>query len=116
MTPIRLSLFALLSLSGFSGCVVHTDSADGAVTFTWTVDGIDDPAECRQGDVDAFVVHISGDHGVNDDYDAPCENFGVTIDLPPGYYQADAWLEDSRGRAATTQISTDEFRVYSNDE
>jgi hypothetical protein len=115
MTPIRFGLLALLSMTG---CVVHTDGAhEGAVTLTWTIDGVDDPAECRQGDVDLFVVHIeTSDGDFGSDYDALCEDFAVTIELPSGDYHADAVLVDSRGREVTTAIATDDFAVYPGEE
>jgi hypothetical protein len=115
MTPARLTLLSLLI---FPGCVVHTDHAHrGTLTLDWTVDGTDDPAQCRQGDVDRFSVHVeTSDGAFADDYDAPCEAFSISIDLPADDYHADAVLIDSRGRDATTTVPTDDFRVHSGEE
>jgi hypothetical protein len=113
-----LGLLAL-GLLECSGCIVATDHSgpDGAFTVDWTVDGTTDPSQCRQGDATTFDLIVetrSGDFV--DEYEADCEAFEISIDLPPGRYQASAVLLDSRGDERTTQVDLDPFTVFEADE
>jgi hypothetical protein len=109
-----------LLLLGCSGCIIATDHDPGfAATFTvdWTVDGTTERAECRQGDATSFDLIVETRSGAFvGEYEADCEDFEISVDLPPGRYQASAVLLDSRGDERTTQVDLDPFSLYEGDE
>lgn len=110
---LKPRLFLLVSALGFSACVVHSDHPDdyGTLVLEWTINGVDDPSECRG--VDSISVHVETADGIFvDDFTEPCESFEALIDLPEDDYHADVVLIDSRGRDATTAVPTDDFPIY----
>jgi hypothetical protein len=116
-----LSLSCVLALVALSGCVLaveHTHQPfEGTLTFDWSVDGTTDPSECRQGDAITFNVQIETRSGsFVDEFEADCEDFETSIDLPAGRYQANAVLLDARDDERTTQVATDPFTVLEGDE
>jgi hypothetical protein len=114
-----------LALS-LSGCFISSDSDDGAVivlpasgalTVTWSIDMSQDPGVCSFYGADAFELVVY------DDFDrlaaetiAPCERFSVTLDLPDGFYSADATMIDFADRPVTTTRTVHDIDVRAGSE
>lgn len=114
----RLGLLALAGLC-LSGCVVveHQGSGDATLILDWTIDGRKNPSSCRQSDapgVQIIVLTASGREF--DSFEADCEDFAASIDLPAGTYSASVALLDSHGDTRTTFVDTDTFRLFTDDE
>ena len=119
------SVFPLcgLALSGFlaAGCIVDVrDGASprqavGSLTVEWTVNRRSDPRACdryggRQG-ADFELIVYRGSREVAREY-ASCEDFSITVDLPPDEYRAIATLvERGDERPVTTTLPLEDLRI-----
>jgi hypothetical protein len=103
----------LLVLLG-SGCFVGTSDRglpDGTLVVDWTVDGSKDPTACSDNGADSFDVIITTSDGVTvDDTRANCEDFSLSVSLPPDLYSIDGVLLDAHGHQITTAVR-DRVRV-----
>lgn len=120
MTTAHTRLFqhALLMLAFafvLHGCVVVRDRhpGQGTLTIESSIDGYADPVDCDVNRVDLLEVVIYDSAGrYYTEVNAPCDAFGVAIDLPDGVYGIDATLVDYSDRAATTTLALDGLDVY----
>ncbi|WP_437957024.1 hypothetical protein WME76_37690 [Sorangium sp. So ce119] len=119
------SVFPLcgLALSGFlaAGCIVDVRDgarprpAVGSLTVEWTVNRRSDPRVCdryggRQG-ADFELIVYRGSREVAREY-ASCEDFSITVDLPPDEYRAIATLvERGDERPVTTTLPLEDLRI-----
>lgn len=115
-----LALGAALQLSA---CVFVADDGDdlaplplGTLTVNWSIDGLHDPLDCEDFGVDRLelVIYDDSSGDVVDELEPVCESFGVSVDLPEGYYSADVTLVDSFDRSATLTETLEAIDVIGN--
>ncbi|MGK3969507.1 hypothetical protein WMF38_34025 [Sorangium sp. So ce118] len=120
------SVFPLcgLALSSFlaAGCFfdVGEDSrfrprpSVGSLAMEWTVDGRSQSRACTRfsgGRTDFELIIYRGSSEVAREY-ARCEDFGLTVDLPPGEYEASVTLvERGDERPVSTPHLVDKFEI-----
>jgi len=118
----RLTLsVAVLSLAALCGCSVEAGVSagpnvevpdNGTLTVLSSIEGSTDPAECDfVGATDLELAIYEGDRQVTV-VTSDCYDFGISVSLPDGIYNADATLLDN-GVAASTTLTLDEIRVIS---
>src|SRR4051812_37015864 len=67
----------------------------GTLTVTWTIAGDTDPGLCDYYGIDAFELVIFDASGREyTTVNQSCQDFGLTVQLPDGFYSADATLID----------------------
>jgi hypothetical protein len=112
-----------------SGCFVTTDSRDaepigsGDMTMLWTVDNTVDEGACFYYAADPMVgmdleLVVLDDVGrtVTVDY-IPCEDFGATLSLRAGWYDAEVTMVDPRtDDALSTTLPLYDIRVFAGEE
>ena len=117
MSRLKIALQGLLACAplvsacggGSSETVVI---ASGTLVVDWTVDGSTDPELCDQADAESLRLSVFTDWGAHvGDFLDDCRAFSTAVDLEPGRYDADAVLEDGRGRARTTTIAIAPFWI-----
>ncbi|XXY54549.1 hypothetical protein WME91_25795 [Sorangium sp. So ce269] len=108
-----------LALSGLlaAGCIVDVAPvrprpAVGSLTVEWTVSRRSDPRACsRYSNADFELIVYRGSREVAREY-ARCEDFALTLDLPPDEYRAYATLvERDDERPVTTTLPLEEIRI-----
>jgi hypothetical protein len=108
-----------------SGCVAEaTDSSPvvvgadtGFLIVDWSISGYQDPALCRQSDVDVINISIETTGGdFVGEFEDVCEAFSTSIELTPDDYVGDAILLDSSGSARTTAVDLGFVDMFGNDE
>ena len=106
--------FACLALlAASSGCVVvdgdpQPSPAYGTLTASWTLDGSAGPSICTYYAIDHVDVLVLEDDGWPAADAAPyCEDFGVSFDLPAGWYSTEVTLVDFHGIAVSDTIVVD---------
>ena len=118
--PILL-VFALAC----AGCVAEStdsrpiviESDTGILVVDWSISGAQDPAFCRQSDVDVINIAVETSRGgFVGEFEDVCEAFQTSIELAPGGYFADAVLLDPSGVARTTVLDLGFFEIFGNDE
>jgi hypothetical protein len=115
----KLSLLVLTPLALCNCTVVDGghEPAGGVFTVSWSIDDYQDPADCQQSGASTILVTVETRSGARvGEYEAPCEDFDTSIDLPPGRYQGSAVLLDRRGHDRTTEVFLDPFSLYGGDE
>ena len=119
--PLAAAALALTSLAGCAGevsggVIIGPDPvpAPGAGTLTvfWTIDGTEDPFACIDLGIDAMELIVYRRAGppfttVN----APCEDFGLTVELPEGAYDAEATLVDRFGGTASDTLMLEDLVI-----
>jgi len=118
---VKTALAALVLALGASSCAVESNSVpvheSGSLVVDWTINGLRDPDQCDQGDAESIdVVVYHSDGAVMAEYQAECRAFLMRIDLPPGYYAADAVLLDASGVERTTVVDLQSFEIFGGDE
>jgi len=114
MKTYGLYTIAFSTLLSLPSCIVVDDDDPeplvGTLTVAWTIDGIRDPLDCADFDVDRLELVISG---LNDDVETEplCESFSTSIDLYEGRYVGEATLVDSFDRAATLTQPIDDIDI-----
>lgn len=108
-----------------SGCLVQADgrpspspSGTGTLTMLWTVDGTTDPDACYYlggGPIDFELLIDEGTEAVAD-VQAPCEDFGLSVDIRPGTYTGYATLVDLNDDAVTTTLPLERLVVVEDTE
>jgi hypothetical protein len=99
--------------SARGGGDVVVASAPGTLVVDWTIDGAKDGGECTQGaatTLDVTVQTASGEDA--GEFQADCDAFATSIDLPPGSYVATAVLVDDAGNDRTTAVDINPFRIH----
>jgi hypothetical protein len=115
MNRLALAVLGFLSLPG---CVLAVEDDgdyyyDGTLIVDWTVDQTKSGRECARWDADVILVTVETLSGnFVGDYTQACEAFGVSIDLPPGRYQASATLLGFDDEQLTTVVDLGAFRIY----
>ncbi len=106
--------FACLALfAASSGCVVvdgdpQPSPSYGTLTARWTLDGSAGPSICTYYAIDHVDVLVLEDDGWTAADAAPyCEDFGVSFDLPEGWYSTEVTLVDFHGIAVSDTIVVD---------
>ncbi|HVW27328.1 MAG TPA: hypothetical protein VHC69_18315 [Polyangiaceae bacterium] len=120
MKPLASGLCCLLLASAcgdggshFGGGTTEVVTAgQGTLVVDWTIDGSKDPGECQQGAATALDVTVQSSSGESHEYQADCDAFSTSIDLPPDSYTATAVLIDGAGDDRTTPIDIDTFHVH----
>ena len=106
-----------------SGCLFVADDGDdlgplplGTLTVNWSIDGLRDPLDCEDFDVDRLelVIYDDSSGDVVDELEPFCEAFGISVDLPEGYYSADVTMVDSFDRSATLTETLEAIDVIGN--
>lgn len=105
-----------------SGCLFVTDDGDlgplplGTLTVNWSIDGLRDPLDCEDFDVDRLelVIYDDSSGDVVDELEPFCEAFGISVDLPEGYYFADVTMVDSFDRSATLTETLEAIAIIGN--
>ena len=126
---LQNSKFALLSglalaATLVSGCLIQGNDRilppeeTGALTVLWTVDGTTDPDACFDlgGGTTDFELLIGRGTEPEDSVYAPCEDFGLTVDLEPATYNGYATLVDSRENPVTTTLPLKDLVVVEDTE
>ena len=102
----------------FGGCVVACGGGDdddvviveeddvvvdpvGQLTLLWSIDGTTDPGACDFYGADRLELVIFDEVALLEEIEAPCEDFGVTVDLLDGFYEAEATLVDPADASVT---------------
>jgi len=115
-TKLMTLVSGLALCAAATGCSVSVDehhppptsTASGTLTTLWTLDGSDSADACTYYDIDRVEVFVfdEGDFSVADA--APyCEDFGVSFDLPVGWYSTEMTLLDFGGHAVSDTVVTD---------
>ena len=118
--PLHRSLLAGLASLAAVACTAEAGVATNPTTvpqergtyqLLWTVDRSDSPAACAAigADVMVLTVYTSAPQS----FSAPCENFNLSVDLPPGTYAADAQLIGPDGFAATPVLQLNQLVITS---
>lgn len=115
-----------LAVAGLSGCFITPDTGPGpgplpvpavrtgTVTLTWTVAGSHSPPACAQFGADDFELAIHDRAGRSiTTVIASCADFTLTVPLPPGSYEGEATLVDSRSRAMSTTLPVHDIQIIS---
>lgn len=107
-----------------AGCVVTTSddeptrvSDTGTLTVDYTIEGTTDSYACLDygvSDVELVVYTASGARVA--EQEAYCDDFQVSITLPPGSYTADVTLIDEVDRAMSVTKPLYDLRVFSDAE
>ena len=124
---MKPTLYACALIAGClaCGCAVSTEpdrrsvvvADDGLLTLDWSVDGTTDPDECDQSDAESIDVLITTDRGTSmGNFVQYCDEFVMSIELPPGSYEGNAVLLDSRDQTRTTAVDLGYFEIFGNDE
>jgi hypothetical protein len=115
-----LTFMALVSVLACSACVVEHDDGpppNGTLVVDWTISGTTDDAKCTQNGADSIQVTVNDADGTDiGTFAQSCEAFAESIPLAPGDYSASAVLVDSNGKALTTAVPINTFRIYGADE
>jgi len=94
------------------GCIIDTTPEPapvrpsptyGSLTVTWSVAGSFAASRCdfyNASNLELTVYDSSGRFYTRET--APCAQFDISVNLPPGVYTADVTLVDSRNRAVST--------------
>jgi hypothetical protein len=109
---------ALALCAAASGCFVVDDNtpAYGTLTAQWTLDGSTGADVCAYYAVDrADVVVFDQDGFDTADAQPVCEDFGVSFDLPAGWYSTEVTLLDFQGHAVSDTVAAD-VRVVGDNE
>jgi hypothetical protein len=125
MQDKRYALLSGLALAAtlVSGCFIDADgrpspSGAGTLTMLWTVDGTTDPDACIYlggGPIDFELLIDEGTEAVAD-VQAPCEDFGLSVDLSPGTYTGYATLVDLNDDAVTTTLPLERLVIVEDTE
>jgi hypothetical protein len=114
MLKLTSILSGIVVGAALSGCVVAgpgTSSGSygsGTLTTGWTLDGSSYSDVCKYYRVDSVNVVVVADDGyVEADEAIYCEDFGVSFDLPTGWYSTEATLLDWDGYAVSDTIVVD---------
>jgi hypothetical protein len=120
----RYALLPSLALAAalVSGCFIETTDRRpspspvgmGTLTVLWTVDGSIDPDACYDlggGPIDFELLIDTGDEA-----QAPCEDFGLSVDLRPGNYTGYVTLVDLNDDAVTTTLPLEDLVVVEDTE
>lgn len=106
----------LLVCLGLSGCLFVDDDDDnvdpvGTLTVRWTIDGLRDPLDCVDFDVDRLELRLYDGGRVIDEFEPYCEDFTTTVELFDGIYDGDATLVDGFDRAVTLTEPLDSIDI-----
>lgn len=118
MRPLAIAA-ALLCL--LPGCII-VDAGDARsntsrLIVEWSIDGVRDPDQCDQGNVDAVHVDLLDRSGVVlAAYEQNCTAFATAIELHPGEYAADIVMLDPAGFERTTPVRVRPFTLYDADQ
>jgi hypothetical protein len=121
----RNALLSGLALAAtlVSGCVIQADGhpspiGEGTLTMLWTVDGTTDPDACYDlggGPIDFELLIDEGTEAVAD-VQAPCEDFGLSVNVRPGTYTGYATLVDMNDDAVTTTLPLERLVIVEDTE
>jgi hypothetical protein len=108
---VKSSSIALLCVAALClpGCIIVDDRDEnggpsplGTLTVEWTIDGRVDPVECNALRADRLELLVFDDRGdLVLEAEPRCGDFGVSMELLEGRYEAEATLTDDFDRAAT---------------
>jgi hypothetical protein len=107
-------VIGLASLLLATACADHTTVitvGQGTLIVDWTIDDSKDPGQCRQGGTTTIDVTVRSSSGRSRGYQASCEAFATSIDLPADSYDATAVLIDDAGNDRTTPVDINPFRI-----
>lgn len=86
--------------------------AVGSLTLQWTLSGRREPLDCGGLGIDRFQVALTGASGGDaEPWEAPCDAFQVSIDLPPGTYTGEAVMVDRLDRPVTLNVPVEQVDV-----
>jgi hypothetical protein len=87
--------------------------AVGSLTLQWTLSGRREPLDCGGLGIDRFQVSLTSatSGGDAEPWDAPCDAFQLSIDLPPGTYTGEAVMVDRLDRAVTLNVAVEQVEV-----
>lgn len=86
--------------------------AVGSLTLQWTLSGRREPLDCGGLGIDRFQVSLTAATGGDAElWEAPCDAFQLSIDLPPGSYTGEAVMVDRLDRAVTLNVPVDQVDV-----
>lgn len=86
--------------------------AVGSLTIQWTLSGRREPLDCGGLGIDRFQISLTAASGGDaEPWDAPCDAFQISIDLPPGTYAGEAVLVDRLDRAVTLNVPVEDVDV-----
>jgi hypothetical protein len=97
--------------------VVPTVPAEGTVVVDWTISGVTDPAQCRQGGAEVIILNVYFEDGaLAGTFEQRCDVFATSIRLAAGRYTASALLVDVNRQPRTTTVLIDAFDIFGNDQ
>jgi hypothetical protein len=105
---------APLSAAPLSAAPSPTDEvppAVGTLTLQWTISGRRDPVDCGSLGVERFVLSLRSSPVDEDQSEAPCDAFQISIDVSPGTYAGDAILVDRFDRPATLAVPLEQLDI-----
>lgn len=95
-----------------SGLADELPPAAGSLTLQWTLGGRSEPLDCGGLGIDRFQVSLTSAAGAEvDPWQAPCDAFQISIDLPPGAYTGEAVMVDRLDRPVTLNVPIDQVEV-----
>jgi hypothetical protein len=89
-------------------------SAVGTLTVQWTVSGRRDPSDCGGFGVERFVLSarsVSSAPSDEEQGEAPCDAFQISMDLAPGSYTGEATLVDRLDRPLTLALPLEQVDI-----
>jgi hypothetical protein len=96
-----------------SGAVVADDAppAVGSLTVQWTLNGRREPIDCNGLGAERIDLTLNSPLLDEDQWDAPCDAFEFSIDLPPGSYAGEAVLVDRLDRPVTLAVPVEQIDI-----
>jgi hypothetical protein len=86
--------------------------AVGSLTLQWTLSGRREPLDCGGLGIDRFQISLTAASGGEvEPWQAPCDAFQMTIDLPSGTYAGEAVMVDRLDRAVTLNVPVEQVEV-----
>lgn len=86
--------------------------AVGSLTVQWTLSGRREPLDCGGLGIDRFQLSLTAASGGEaEPWEAPCDAFQISIDLPPGTYSGEALMVDRLDRPVTLNVPLEQVDV-----
>ena len=117
IAPLAVSALTAFAVTGCSGSVtagatITPTPTDGTLSVLFTIAGASAPVQCATYNVDHLELVVLDTSGVPfTTVNANCEDFALSVTLPPGIYDADATLVDAAGRTASDTLPINNLNI-----
>jgi hypothetical protein len=112
---------SVAAIFALNGCMVQAEVGpgpdpvvvgDGTLSVGWSLDNSFNPDVCWFYDIAEVELLVEDQRdGFVDTFYAPCESFGMTVDLYDGVYDAELTLIDSFGYVASDTAFIDDVDI-----